>query len=70
MAKFPPPDKFDFSHPEQWPKWKRRFPRYRIATKLDKQEEEQVCTLLYSLGSEAEQIVKTFVYVNDGDKNK
>lgn len=27
----------------------------------------QVCTLLYALGNEAENIVKTFVYVNNGD---
>ena len=71
MAKFPPPDNFDFSRPELWPEWKRRFHRYRIATKLNKEEEEvQVCTLLYSLGSQAEQIVRTFTYNEDGDENK
>ena len=70
MAKFPPPDNFDFSRPELWPEWKRRFHRYRIATKLNKEEGEvQVCTLLYSLGSQAEQIVRTFTYNEDGDEN-
>lgn len=70
MAKFPPLDKFDFAHPELWPGWKKRFHRHRIATKLDKENGEiQVCTLLYSLGSEAEHIVKTFVYANAADEN-
>ncbi|XP_033182278.1 uncharacterized protein LOC117152964 [Anabas testudineus] len=27
MAKFPPPDKFDFSLPELWPDWKTQFHR-------------------------------------------
>lgn len=30
----------------------------------------QVCTLLYSLGSEVEQIVKTFVYASAREVNK
>lgn len=71
MAKFPPPDNFNFSHPELWPEWKWQFHRYRIATKLDKEDGEvQVCTLLYSLGPEAEHIIKTFVYADEGDENE
>ncbi|MEQ2189740.1 hypothetical protein GOODEAATRI_028408 [Goodea atripinnis] len=26
---------FDFSWPEQWPEWRQRFQRYRVATKLN-----------------------------------
>ncbi len=71
MAKFSPPESFDFSHPELWPEWKQRFHRFRITTKLDKESEEvQVCTLLYPLGKEAKHIVSTFVYAAEGDKNK
>ncbi|RXN04213.1 Retrovirus-related Pol poly from transposon [Labeo rohita] len=71
MAKFSPPESFDFSHPELWPEWKQRFHRFRIATKLDKESGEvQVCTLLYSLGKEAEHIVSTFVYAAEGDENR
>ncbi len=33
-------------------------------------EEVQVCTLLYSLGKEAEHIISTFVYVTEADENK
>lgn len=71
MAKFSPPESFDFSHSELWPEWKQRFHRFRIATKLDKESEEvQVCTLLYSLGKEAEHIVSTFEYAADGIENR
>lgn len=63
MAKFPPPESFDFSRPEQWPEWRQRFQRYRVATKLNLEDGEvQVCTLLYSLGKEAEQVYKTFAF--------
>lgn len=54
---------FDFSHPERWPEWRQRFHRYRIATKLDKEEAEvQIYTLLYSMGKEAEQVYQTFTF--------
>lgn len=63
MAKFHPPESFEFNHPERWPEWKQRFSRYRTAVKLNKEEDEvQVCTLIYALGKEAEQIYKTFVF--------
>lgn len=63
MAKFPPPKTFDFSRPEHWPEWRQRFQRYRTATKLNLEDGDvQVCTLLYSLGKEAEQVYKTFTF--------
>lgn len=71
MAKFPPPENFDFTRPELWPEWRQRFKRFRIATKLHKETEEvQVCTLLYSLGKEAEHVFKTFSFAEEGDENK
>ncbi|KAK6493915.1 hypothetical protein HHUSO_G330 [Huso huso] len=71
MVKFHPPDNFDFSRPELWPEWRQRFLRYRIATKLDKESGEvQVCTLIYSLGKEAENVLKTFTFdTNTDDKD-
>ncbi|XP_048120316.1 WD repeat-containing protein on Y chromosome isoform X3 [Alosa alosa] len=36
----PPPPKFDFTKPEEWPKWIRRFERFRIASGLALQSEE------------------------------
>ncbi|CAB4027684.1 Retrovirus-related Pol poly from transposon, partial [Paramuricea clavata] len=39
----------------------RRFQRYRIATKLNKEDDEiQVSTLIYSMGKQAEHVYKTF----------
>ncbi|XP_057686294.1 uncharacterized protein LOC130912315 isoform X2 [Corythoichthys intestinalis] len=38
MAMFSPPANFSFEKPTEWPDWKQRFERYRIATKLDKDE--------------------------------
>lgn len=53
-----PPPKFDFTKPEEWPKWIRRFERFRIASGLELQpEENQVNTLIYTMGDEAEDIV-------------
>ncbi|KAL7870545.1 hypothetical protein SRHO_G00080420 [Serrasalmus rhombeus] len=54
----PPPPKFDFTRPEEWPKWIKRFDRFRIASGLELQaEENQVNTLIYTMGDEAEDII-------------
>lgn len=53
-----PPPKFDFSKPEEWPKWIRRFERFRIASGLELQSDEnQVITLIYTMGDEAEDVI-------------
>ncbi|KAL6485096.1 hypothetical protein MHYP_G00071410 [Metynnis hypsauchen] len=38
MAKFNPPESFCFEKPSEWAEWKKRFTRYHMATKLDKEE--------------------------------
>ena len=71
MAKFAPPMNFSFDKPAEWPEYKQRFERFRIATKLHKDEGAvQVSCLIYAMGSEAENIFKTFVFAEDADKNK
>ena len=56
-----PPEQFNFSHPAEWPKWARRFERFRRASGLaEKDEEAQVNTLLYSMGDEADDILRSF----------
>ena len=56
-----PPERFNFSHPEQWPKWIRRFERFRKASGLnEKDEERQVNTLVYSMGDDADDILRSF----------
>ena len=60
MAKFDPPEKFDPTQPNRGPEWKRRFERFRVAAKLNKESEDvQISSLVYSMGPEAEHIMKT-----------
>ena len=54
-------ERFDFSKPEQWPKWIRRFERFRQASDLaSKSEENQVNTLVYSMGDKADDVLQSF----------
>lgn len=54
----PLPAKFNFGRPEEWPKWIQRIERFRIASGLELQSEEnQVNTLVYTMGEEAEDIL-------------
>ena len=52
------PESFDTHYPENWTKWIRRFERFRQASGLaSKSEENQVNTLVYSMGDEADDIL-------------
>ena len=56
-----PPEPYDFSKPDQWEKWFRRFNRYRSASGLNvKPDEVQIGTLIYCMGDQAEDILSTF----------
>ena len=62
-----PPESFEFTKPQLWPEWKQRFERYRIATKLNKEDNEiQISTLMYSMGKQAEHIYNSFTGVKEG----
>lgn len=64
------PDQFDFSKPESWNKWIQRFERFRVASGLgEKDGTTQVNTLIYCMGSEADEIFSSFNLTND-DKKK
>ena len=55
-----PPGQFDFSKPDEWPKWKKRFQQFRSASGLNAEEEpRQVDTLLYCLGEEADSVLSS-----------
>ena len=55
------PEPFDFSNPEEWPKWLRRFERFRQASGLtEKLEKVQVNTLIYCMGDAADDILRSF----------
>ena len=56
-----PPEQFNFSRPEGWPKWVRQFLRFQKASGLkEKDEEVQVNTLIYALGDDANDILCSF----------
>ena len=70
MFQVPPPESFTFSTPEEWPKWVRRFERFRCASGLkEKDEESQVNTLIYCMGNEADDILRSF-QMSEEDKQK
>ena len=70
MAKFNPPANFPFDKPTEWSDWKQRFERYRLATKLNKDEGEvQVSCLIYAMGNEAENIYKSFTFREEEHRN-
>ena len=65
MATIPlkPPNPFDFKHPDDWQKWKRRFDQYRHASGLaSENEQQQVRTLLYCLGEQADHVYLQLVF--------
>ena len=56
-----PPASFNFSQPQEWPKWIRHFERFRTAAELTaKDEEAQVNMLIYTMGDKAEDILRSF----------
>lgn len=70
MAKFNPPENFSFDKPTEWTDWKRRFERFRVATKLNKENGEvQVSSLIYAMGSEAENVFKSFTFAEEAHQN-
>ena len=52
------PGQFNFSKPDEWPKWRKHFEQFRSASKLSAEADlQQVNTLLYCLGEEAESVL-------------
>ena len=63
MARFQPPNGFDFSRPELWPDWKQRWRRFHSATQLgERPNGVQISSLIYAMGQEAETIYDNFLY--------
>ena len=54
-------EQFDFSKPEQWTQWIRRFKRFQQTSGIAaKSEESHVNTLIYSMGQKADDILQSF----------
>ena len=65
-----PPGVFHFDHPDEWAKWKRRFEQFRLASELSKESEErQVCTLLYTMGEDSEDVLSS-TNISEDDRKK
>ena len=55
------PEPFNFSRPSEWVKWIRRFERFQVASGIDKHSEAaQVNSLVYSMGDQADDILRSF----------
>ena len=67
----PTPEPFCFSRPEEWEKWIRRFERFRIASGLVSRDEEvQVSTLIYAMGYQADDILRSFALSEEDRKGQ
>lgn len=70
MAKFNPPANFSFDKPAEWPNWKQRFVRFKTPTKLSNEDGVvQVSSLIYAMGSEAENVFRSFTFGENEDEN-
>ena len=57
----PLPEKLESKRPEEWQRWIERFECYRIAATLNKNDEAvQVSTLVYAMGGNSMDILKSF----------
>ena len=64
------PQPFNFTKPEEWEKWLRRFERFRGASGLSaKEDEAQVNTLIYTMGAEADNIFHSFKLSEDDSRS-
>ncbi|XP_061926289.1 uncharacterized protein K02A2.6-like [Entelurus aequoreus] len=63
------PEPFDFSNPSGWPRWIRRFERFRVVSGLtEKEEEYQVNSLLYAMGDAADDILAVLPLTDENKK--
>ena len=63
------PEPFQFQNPDGWPKWKRHFEQFRVASGLATSSgPQQVSTLLYCLGPEAEDVLLSTNITEEGRK--
>lgn len=58
----PPPLDFKRTEADSWPRWKKRYKQFRVASGLcNEDESRQVSTLLYCLGEGAEEVLQATV---------
>ena len=65
----PTMEQFNFTQPDEWPQWIRRFERFRQASGISsKAEDKQVNTLIYTMGAKADDILQSFRLSADDEK--
>ncbi|UYV79257.1 K02A2.6-like, partial [Cordylochernes scorpioides] len=66
-----PPETFDFSTPNEWPKWRKRFERYLVDSGMKKKEEaDKIDLLMYLMGDRADDIFRTFRFEKEEEATK
>ncbi|UYV78305.1 hypothetical protein LAZ67_16000911 [Cordylochernes scorpioides] len=71
MAQIQPPETFDFSTPNEWPKWKKRFERYLVVSGMKKKEEaDKIDLFMYLMGDRADDIFRTFKFEKEEEATR
>ncbi|UYV74195.1 hypothetical protein LAZ67_11002385 [Cordylochernes scorpioides] len=71
MAQIQPPETFDFSTPNEWPKWRKRFERYLVVSGIKKKEEaDKIDLFMYLMGDRADDIFRTFKFEKEEEATK
>ena len=61
VANIAPPEPFNFSQPDYWSKWRKRFERYiNVSGQSTKRAQEQIDLLFYIMGEKSEEVVLQF----------
>ncbi|UYV66853.1 K02A2.6-like, partial [Cordylochernes scorpioides] len=70
-ARIQPPETFDFSTPNEWPKWRKRFERYLVVSgKKKKEEADKIDLFMYLMGDRADDIFRTFKFEKEEEATK
>ena len=65
-----PPGPFNFRSPDEWPRWRRRYEQFQVASGLAAEVAvKQVTTFLYCLGEEAESVLAAMKTSKDDRKD-
>ncbi|UYV68869.1 K02A2.6-like, partial [Cordylochernes scorpioides] len=71
QTKIQPPETFDFSTPNEWPKWRKRFERYLVVSGMKKKEEaDKIDLFMYLMGDRADDIFRTFKFEKEEEATK
>ena len=63
-----PPEAFNFSTPDEWGRWRRRFKQFRMASSLDHQGEER--QVMYCLGEGTEDVLSSTNNTSEANRKK